>query len=268
MVNYAKIQHHIDKGLGLAAKKLGPPFEVYRIGATSTGDFPDAWDVVATNYPLFRRRISDRKLESGLIGGSMVWYDIISNMEPFLLGDVFVSQDPDYDPGQSYGRGATSTPDSIEMNALSLAWHAPVRKPTGARITIRARIYRPAAAPAILGDGSHYWKETLDNDSPLVLTDGVYDWGTPGTQGSLIPVGISSSERLLRGYMFPPQIPGSMTIPRYFAYVPPLPGYAPIEGDAIVLEDDTRYLVSHPFNQTVGLVGSQLALERTASQAP
>lgn len=266
MVNYARIQHHIDKGLGIAARKLGQPFSAYRITPSSIGHFPDGWDLLGTNIPLFRRKITDKKLESALLSSGTLWYQIIGNMEPYLLGDIFVQTDPAYVAGVSYGAGATVLPGTVQFNALALAWHAPVAEPAGARIDRRGIIYRPSMIPAPLADGSAVWKTTNDNDTPLILTAGQYNWGQPGDEGSYIPLGISSTHRVMGDVQFPPKIPGMTDAIRYYCYLPPLPGYEPTEGDAIITEDGARFLVVHPYNQEAGVVGSQLVVKRMISQ--
>lgn len=267
MVNYARIQHHIDRGLGKAGQKLGPPFSAYRIESGSAGDWPGGWTTIATGYPIFRRRVTETKIESNLKAGNTLYYDIIGNMEPFLLGDVFLQTDPTYQPGVSYGPGATSIPGTIQINALFLAWHPAVRKGLGMRLDYRARIYRPTVAPTVMGDGSLYWKEQRYNDQPLVLSGGTYSWGTSGDLASLVPVGLGATERPMHGKGFPPGSPGIAPTSRYYICIPPIPGYLPIEGDAIITEDDARYVVANPYQQQAGVSGIQVACERTIPQA-
>lgn len=269
MVDYAKVQRHIDRGKGIAAKKLGPPFLGYRITGTSAGDFPGGWSPVVTphgvNFKLFRRRMSEVKLETG-IKGAAVFFDIIANMDPFLLGDILVQNDPPYVPGVSYGAGATSVPGTIELNAMALAWHGPVSKAVGARIDRRVTVYRPAASPTTQGDGSKYWESTHDKDLPLVLTAGQYALGSPGgTNASLVPAGISTQHRQ-SDRPFTPDVPGMLKPVKWFFYLPPMPGYMAREGDTIVDENGARYVVVSPYEQQTGLVGQQLICDRTAAQ--
>ena len=183
-----------------------------------------------------------------------------------MLGDVFLQIDPPYAPGVSYGAGATELYNTLQFNALCLAWHAPVNEPAGARLDRRAQIYRPAMTPAPLADGSAYWKSTKDNDTPLVLVNGNYVWGGAGGIASYVPVGISSTHRVAGDIQFPPKISGMTDTVRYYMYIPPLLGYEPTEGDAIITEDGARFLVMHPYNQEAGVVGSQLVVKRMISQ--
>lgn len=270
MVNYARIQHHIDKGLGIAAKHLGPPYMVHRVAAGSSGDYPDGWDQVGTGVPVFIRRTTDAKILSALLASGTVWLDLIGNMEPFLLGDVFQLTDPPYQRGRSYGLGATSVESEGRYNGFGLAWHAPVDEPIGARLDVRVRIYRVSGPPDVsLTDGAGLWRGTAHVASPLVLSRGRYDFTDPysGVEASYVPAGVASTDRPPRGHIFPPpNTPGDMQIPRYFLYLPPLPGYTPSEGDRLIQETGQRYIVTNAYDQRTGVVGSQLGVERRISE--
>lgn len=270
MVSYASIQHKIDKGIGIAARKLGPPYSAYRVTDSSNGDFPGGWTQVTASFPLFTRRITaETKLFLG-IKNTAQYLDLVGDMEPYLLGDVFLLIDPPYDPGVSYGAGATSIPGTEEINAAVLAWHVPVRVPVGARLDHLARITRPSSSPATVSTvtEANYWKTQLSNDQPLVLAGGTYSFGSPQddeTAGSLVPVGFYGQNR--RGEaIFRPDVPGMPRLAYWFVYVPPLPGYEPTEGDAILLEDGSRYVVMSPFTEETGVVGHMLIVDRKVSQ--
>ena len=267
MVNYASIARHIDKGLGKAANKLGQPFNGYRIESGNSGDFPSGWTQISGDFSLFRRRITDAKLEMGMQKATL-WFNIIGNMSPYLLGDVFVQNDPPYVPGVSYGAGATSIPGTAELNAMCLAWHAPVDKRIGARIDRRVQIYRPSSAPGTTTDGGQsisYWKQTHDNDLPLILTSGTYAFGSNGATASWVPAGISSQHRQSE-VLFQPGVPGMIKPAKWFFYVPPLPGYTAREGDALIDENGARYVVLSPYEQQTGVVGNQFICDRKISQ--
>ncbi len=188
-------------------------------------------------------------------------------MEPFVVGDVFLLIDPDYVPGVSYGAGATSIPGTIEITAMCLAYHPPVAKAIGGGCDRLVRIYRPSTAPATQGDGSGAWKPTLDNDLPLKLLAGGYSFGAAGSgAASLVPAGVSSAHR--RGdAIFGPGVPGMPKPASWFLYVPPLPGYLPREGDAIVDQNGVRYVVLSPYEQLTGCTGFQLLCDRKIAQA-
>lgn len=269
MVNYARIQHHIDKGLGIAARHLGPPYAAYRVDSSASGDYPGGWRQVAPRVPVFVRRTTDAKIQNALLAAGTMWFDVIGNMEPFLLGDVFQLVDDPYVRGKSYGLGATSVANVGRFSGFGLAWHAPVDEPVGARLDCRVQIYRPAGPPdQSLADGSLTWRSGTYVAQPLVLKDGLFQFRDPysGQQASFVPAGVASTDRPPRGHLFPPPgLPGQMQIPRYFLYIPPLPGYLPSEGDRLVQEDGTRYLVTNPYIQLTGVVGMQLGVERHIS---
>jgi len=209
--------------------------------------------------------MSEGKLELGA-KGMAVFFDIVANMDPFLLGDILVQNDPPYVPGVSYGAGATSVPGTLELNAMALAWHGPVSKAVGARIDRRVTVWRPASAPATQGDGSKYWESTHDNDAPLVLANGQYGFGSDGAApASLVPAGIAAQHRQ-SDRVFGPDVPGMLKPIKWFFYLPPLPGYMAREGDTIVDENGARYVVISPYEQQTGVVGQQLICDRTAAQ--
>ena len=266
MVNYARVQEHIDRGKGIAARKLGPPYNAFRIIGSSAGDFPGGWSKVASNFPLFYRKlVGESKILTGLKNTTQ-WIDIVADMDPFVLGDIFLLNDPAYVPGVSYGAGATSIPGTIELNGMCLAWHPPVNKAIGGTINRLVSIYRPAVAPATQNDGSTYWESTHDNDQPLVLAGGSFAFGSAGAGGaSLVPAGIGSAHR--RGEaIFGPGVPGMLKPTHWFFYVPPLPGYLPREGDAIIDQNGARYVVVSPYEQLAGVVGYQLLCDRKVAQ--
>ena len=269
MVNYARIQHKIDKGLGIAGKHLGPPYNVYRPDSTASGDFPNGWDLVGTGVPVFIRRTTDAKIQNALLASGTMWFDVIGNVEPYLIGDVFLLEDPAYSPGISYGTGATALPGTQRFTAFTLAWHAPVDEPVGARCDTRGQIFRPQGPPdTSFADGSSQWRGGTYAAQPLVLQNGVYSFlsAFEGRDASFVPVGVSSTDRPPRGRLIPPPIPGDMQIPRYFMYVPPLPGYTPAEGDRVVTEQGARYLVTNPYYQQTGVVGNQMGVDRMVAE--
>src|SRR5690348_13541461 len=139
----ASFTAQLDTLLGQSAAQLGQPFTAYRIEATSSGDFPSAWTQIATNVLIYRTRITGTTIESAIQSSGTLWFQLVANMGPFLLGDVFVQSDGAYSQGVSYGAGATLIPGTIEFNGIALAWHPPTIPPVGARLNTRVGIYRP-----------------------------------------------------------------------------------------------------------------------------
>lgn len=198
----------------------------------------------------------------------MLWFDLVASMVPFLLGDVFLQVDPDYVSGISYGPGATLLYDTEQFEAIGFAIHFPVGKSIGGRLDRRVQILRPNPTAAVIAStGTNFWKTTRDNDAPLVLTAGVFGFtGTPGGEGSFVPAGFAAYDRQYGQDLFGPNVPSMPKPSRYFIYLPPLPGYTPIEGDAIVAEDGSRYVIELPYYQEAGVVGSQLVCHRQIAQ--
>lgn len=265
MVDYAYVQGKIDYGLGKAGAVLGQPFSAYR-AAGGSGDYPTGWTSVGSSVPVYRVRVSDSKLQAAMKASGTIWYEINGGMQAFLLGDVFASADAPFVSGQSYGAGATFLPGSLQFDGFALAWHGPGFVPIGARVDRRCRIYRPSSAPQMLTTGNVAWRQTSDDSMPLVLTAGVFAFGSPGGTASYVPFGIGSTERPPTGRNFTPATPGIPGVPRYYGYLPPLPGYQPTEGDRIETEDGARYDIINPYDQQAGVVGSQLLLDRVISQ--
>jgi len=157
MVNYARVATHIDRGNGKAAQKLGQPYLSYRVESGSAGDFPAGWGLLPTipaNYPIFKRKLASETKAEIAVKNAAQWFELIGDMTPFLLGDIFVQNDPAYNPGVSYGAGATLLSDTLQFNAICFAWHDPVKRRLGARLDRLAGIYRPAASPKTLPDDS------------------------------------------------------------------------------------------------------------------
>lgn len=271
-MTFAEFQWLIDRQLGALGDRLGQPFSVYRITPGSTGDFPSGWYRVSTQAHAHRNRVRSQDAEVSMTSERVVWYEVLCDMSPFALGDVFLQTDSSYFPAIAYGAGATSLKNTIELNGFALAWHAPIRPPLGARIDRRCAIYRPALTPQTMSDGSpltpsQQWRTTREMDTPLLLTNGVYSWGQPGGVASWVPVGFGTSDRQSRGDDMPPDPPGMIPVPRYYAYIPPLPGFTISEGDALITEDDQRYVVIAPYRQETGVVGSQVMTQRYISQS-
>lgn len=262
----------IDRQLGAVATRLGQPFSVYRINPNSTGDFPTGWALVSSQFHSHRNRVRSADAEVSMTSERTVWYEVIGDVSPYWLGDVFVQSDPPYFPGIAYGDRATNVPGTSDLNAFALAWHPPLRPPLAARIDRRVGIYRPALVPQTYSDGSpltasQQWRSTREFDTPLQLANGVFSWGPPGGVASWIPCGFGTSDRQTRGEDMAPDPVGMVPSPRYYAYLPPLQGYQSSEGDAIITEDDARYVVISPFRQETGVVGSQLMIQRYISQS-
>lgn len=266
-MTFATFQRLIDKQLGAVGNRLGQPFTAYRVTPSSSGDFPNNWYQITTQFHAHRNRVRSQDTEVSMTSERTVWYELIADVSAFWLGDVFLQTDAPYFPGIAYGDRATGLSGTIELNGFSLAWHAPIRPPLAARIDRRVQIFRPDLVPVVLPDNSSQWRSTRELDTPLVLTNGVFAFGAPGGTASWVPAGFGTSDRQTRGEDMPPDPVGMVPVPRYYCYLPPLPGYTCAEGDAIITEDDARYVVIAPYRQDTGVVGSQLMTQRYISQS-
>jgi hypothetical protein len=263
----------LDRALGAVAQRLGTPYSVYRNTPASSGDFPDGWTLISNGFPAITNRVRSGDAEVAMTSERTVWFELMCDVSAFWLGDVFVGTDAPYFPGVSYGERAVSVPDTTDITTgFALAWHQPLRPPLGARLDRRVGVYRPALVPLTYADGaplspSQQWRSTHEFDTPLQLKNGVFSWGPPGGVASWVPCGFGTSDRQTRGEDMNPDPPGMVPSPRYYAYLPPLPGYQAAEGDAIITEDDARYVCISPFRQESGVVGSQLMIQRYISQS-
>ena len=284
--NANHIQWQIDKGRGKAASALGGPFNVYRLLNSAATNFVDALNLVASNYPVYHVQKSPGAFRGSYEGINLgePLFDIIGNMQPFLVGDVFIDADLPYvpwgdaltaggnwnvnsgvvtaDTGQSgYGAGATSVSfPTLEIYGFCLGFHGPIKKAIGARLDRLAQVFRLATGP----DANGYWSSDKNSSVPLVLTNGTFSLGTVGQTGALIPVGLAARPRWKSDLI--KSLPTSTGELEYYCYVPPLPGFSFQETDRIVLQDGSTYVVELPWEQQVGFVGSQLAVQREVMQ--
>lgn len=261
MVAGAVFQAKVDQMLGVFGRKFGAQHSVYRLGPTSSGDFPGGWTLLTTRALVHKNRVRANDVDVAMTSERTLWYQLAGDMSQFRLGDAFVQTDAAFFPEVAYGAGATSAIGTNEINGFCLAWHAMAQTPLGARIDRRVAIYRPQLTP-IAGQ----WQSLRSADTPLVLSAGRYAFGASGGAASWVPCGFGTSDRQTRGEDMPPDPPGMMPVPRYYGYLPPLPGYHPAEGDAVITEDDARYVVIAPYYQEAGTVGSQLMMQRYISQ--
>ncbi len=286
MPNANHIQWQIDKGRGKAASALGGPFNVFRLLNSAATNFLDPANLIATNYPIYHVQKSPgafRGSYEGINVGEPL-FDVIGNMQPFFVGDVFIDADLPYVPwggpltadsnaninnpsitadvGQSgYGAGATSvTFPTLEIYGFCLGFHGPIKKSIGARLDRLAQVYRLPTSPGANG----YWSASKNASLPIILTNGEFSVGTLGQTASFIPVGLAARPRWKSDLI--KSIPTSTGELEYYCYVPPLPGFSFQESDRIVLQDGSVYVVQLPWEQQVGFVGSQLAVQREVLQ--
>lgn len=255
---YNLIQQQIDFGRGQAANVLGQPGTIYRLNGSSSGDFIIPANIVFTEYPILRKVISkDPSLEGTAMMQTMI-FNLIADLTPLVLGDVWIQTDP------FYGVGATSVSyPTNEFNGICIASHGPIKKALGARLDRFANVFRPAIVP----DANEYWNTSSLGAQPLQLTNGTWSLGAVGSTPSLIPVGLQVRSRMFGKPQFEPDIPGLTRYNEWYGYVPPLEGFAFRRGDRIITQNGNRFVVVNPWHQEAGFVGSQMALEYEIDRA-
>jgi hypothetical protein len=273
MPNPDHIQSVIDRGRGKAARALGGPFNVYRVGALTARNFLDSANMVSQGYPVYHTQKSPSSFRGSYEGINVgaPLFDIVGDMGPFLVGDVFINGDLAYQPyggtlpapttPGGYGAGATSvTGTTLEVYAFCLGFHGPIKKSIGARLDRLAQVFRLPKGT----DSNGYWSASTNSAQPLILRNGKFSLGQLGVAPAWIPIGLAARPRWKSDLI--KTIPTSTGELEYYCYVPPLPGFSFQESDRIVLQDTSRYLVQLPWEQQVGFVGSQLAVQREVLQ--
>ena len=241
---------HIDRGRGIAAQHLGVPFDVYRLNYNSAQNYLDNANLIWSNYNVFRRQKELPGVIEGTKVKSLIW-DVIADMSPFLLGDIFIQVDPVYGVGSTQVRFPSN-----QILSFCLAMHAPVKKAVGVFLDRVGRVYRPIAGT----DASGYLSGDFSNSQPLQLTLGQFTLGTTGSTPTLIPMGVNVSERW-RGDIYK-GVPATTGIAVWYLYLPPLPGFTIKEGDWVQEPDGALYLVQAPLEEQTGFVGNMMACTR------
>ncbi len=260
MPNPDQIQRQIDRGRGHAARALGGPFNVYRIQANAATNVLDAANLVASNFLVYHLQKSSSGFRGSYEGTAIgvPLFDIIGDMTQFYVGDLFIDADAAYQPGGGggYGAGATSvTFPTLEVYGWCLGFHGPIKKSIGARLDRLAQVYRLNAGPV-----NGYYQGDGASSLPVVLSNGTFSVGTVTQTGAFIPVGLAAKPRWRSDLI--KAIPTTTHEVEYLAYVPPLKGFTFQEGDRLVLQDGSQYVVQLPWEQQVGFAGSQLSIKR------
>jgi len=269
-VNWHTTQRHIDVGRGKAGQALGPPCNVFRVGASASGNYLDTAQQVGSGVRVHRKIThATPDLETSTRMESL-FYKIYVDATFWLVGDVFVEADP------FYGAGSTMTtfaPQGPQFEAYCLAFHGPTKATIAARVDRLANIFRPALGATTDSEGT-YFSETVGSGTelPLVLSGGAFSFAAAGTTPTAVPVGVMSTPRTFRPEF--PGMPGSTELVHYFFYVPPLNGVDLREGDRILIDGINiaessagRYVVHGPWVQYAGVSGYQLVCKRMIGNA-
>ena len=283
MPNPDHIQFLIDRGRGHAARALGGPFNVYRLNPTTATNYLDSVNQIASGYPVYHTQKSPGSFRGSYEGINVgePLFDIIGDMSPFVIGDIFIDADLPYVPNSApitadtnlitadnanvtadiassgYGAGATSVAfPTLQIYGFCLGFHGAIKKSIGARLSHLAQVYRLPTTT----DSNGYWSAAQNASLPLILTNGQFSIGTLNDTAAFIPVGLAARPRWKSDLI--KSIPTSTGELEYYCYVPSIPGFSFQESDRIVLQDGSVYVVQLPWEQQVGFVGSQLAVQR------
>lgn len=241
----------------MAANELGPLYDVYRpTNPDNQGKLLIASNKIATQN-VFTRIAYGGQMRTSLEAEKqqgIMWYEIVADMSPYKVGDIFVLNDP------VYGQGSTSVNfANTDFVGFALASHAPIKKVLGGRLNCEVTIFRPSTGPV---DGQ--WDKTKTNALPVVLNNSVYGLEANGATATKIPAGLMSVGRSYGDRNFS-QVPADQRKSGWELYLPALNGFSAREGDHVIGPDGARYIVIIPYTQKVGTTGSQWFLEREAS---
>ena len=259
-MGYDEIQDQIDQGRQQAADELGPPYDVYRprnqdatgkLLTTANKIFSSINVLAKVAYGGAMRQALESEKNQGII-----WMDIIADMSPFLVGDVFVLNDPVYGAGYSSVNFANP-----EFKGFALADHSPIKKALGGRLNCCVTIFRPSTGPGYDGQNDRTKRSGL----PVVLKNGIYSVASVSTAApAQLPAGLMSLGRSYGDRAFD-AVPAAQRKSGWELYAPGMNGFNIREGDKVYGPDGARYVVVIPYTQNVGATGSQWFLEREAA---
>ena len=267
-VDASNLQSIVDMGLGIGAQFVGIPHAVYRVTSASNGDVIQPANLIFPNYMAQRSKYrTDNSKDIGLetLDRDDFIYSILGDMSPMLVGDIFVA-------GPINGKGQTMVnyPD-YQINAFCIASLAVLKSRIAGRIDRQIQVYRPSTVP----DAGGSIDMTLANCDQLVCVNGSFVLqdrvNFPDAVASKIPVGFQNTKRARAQIVS--QTPNMPQIVSYACYVMPLPqatnldGFAFREGDRIIDQDGSEYVVSNAYRQDTGFAGSQLTLDRYIAQS-
>lgn len=256
-MSYDEIFPLIDMGKGFAAQELGVPHDVYRLtDPDSDGSVLTQTNLISAQVKVFTRIAYGASIRTSFEGEKqqgILWYEIVADMRPFLVGDIFVLNDPVY--GQGYSSVNFATED---FKGFALADHSPIKKTLGGRLNTFVKIFRLSKTP---DPNTKDWNNTRKNSLPVTLSSGTFSLGAASDTPTLIPAGLMSTGKSYGDRIFD-QKPGDQRKSGWELYIPALNGFQIREGDRIEAMDGSRYVVIVPYTQYVGATGSQWFLER------
>lgn len=259
-MSYDDIQDQIDQGRQQAADVLGPPHDVYRMANPDVnGNVLIAGNRIATGINIFSKIAYGAALRTSFESSrqqGVEWYEIIADMSPFRLGDIFLLTDAVYGAGYS----SVGFTEHGEFKGFALADHSPIKKSLGGRLNTTVQIYRPSRTR----NDNKQFDRTLDTGEPLVLENGSFSLGDTGDTATKIPAGLMAQGRSYGDKIFDSPT-GEKRRSGWGLYMPALKGFQGEEGDRVVAADGSKYVVIIPYTQYVGATGTQWFLEREAA---
>lgn len=263
-MDWANIHRKMSYGAGKEAKVLGPPWDVFRVGAGAVGNFFDIEQKIASNinasYDVMSAAV--RHSLEGEKAPSIIYYEIKCDMigQGVKVGDVFLSAD------QTFQIGCNKvTFETTDVNAFCFCQGSPGKPFLAVRINKLARVFRQSSNSSAENDNDA-WAPGLDNVLPVILASGrFYLAPTIGMEGTVIPVGLFPVPRPY-GDKSLTSTPGAVRKSGWACYVPPLPGFHLKEGDRLQTVDGANYYVIFPSYQETGAVGTYMFLERETPQ--
>ncbi|GEM_PF-4244465 len=256
MVEWNQIAQKIQFGAGKEANVLGPPWKVYRIGASATGDVLIPGNVLFENVKVLHEVNTPtlkRHLEAEKIPG-VILYELRLDTYQYGLkvGDLFVLNDQVFGPGYD-----TTTYATTDINAFVMIQNKPNKVTIGARLNQLCHLVRQKVEPS----SDDEWEPDSFNTLPVCLVNGTFVVGVESDTSSLIPIGLFPVARPYgdKAIMDTPAMPKKAG---WCAFLPPLKGFKPRQGDRILMPDGTRYYVIFAAPQESGACGTYLFLER------
>ena len=235
------IDEAIQAGLGVVGAVVGQPFNVYRLGASTSGSVISGSPLL-TNYAANVRRITTKVAIENTIFDILVY---VANCDrtPLKLQDVLVTEGYESD-------GAIFTLAQMRPMAETLL----VRTETSCFITrpgtdAGALAQQPTELVAVAKTGVAGTR--ISNEKYLVLASGMYSFSPTATVGASVQCGLQPLNRVRDGKL--PQVPTKQPQSHHLAYVPLLPGTSLDVDDVINASNGDRYKVME--SHTTGDVG-------------
>lgn len=263
MPDYSQIAAKMHFGRGKEAQVLGPPWSVYRVGSSATGNILDDANLILQNVPaVYKTNTTNirHSMEAEKIPG-LILYEVSCDITELqlLVGDIFVLADTIYQTG--HNKVTFSTQD---INVFCLIQDTPAKLTIGARLNKLATVQRQSVS---IGS-NNAWPSGSDAAQPLLLDSGKFCLGEVSQDaGTIIPIGLFPVPRPYGDKSFD-QAPGMLRKSGWACYMPPLNNFLIAEGDRITTVDGAQYRVVFPAFMGTGTVGSYLFLERESPENP